>query len=333
MRKKLFKTLTLCCIVAALSACNKDNSTEIHPNENTEQTRNAIEQLRSFRIQIEYVHANPGLKSEETLALSDALWDVENHFNLTYSDVEQYYNQINHHEFTLSIPIDEQQQVLVYDAVALYDQVTDQVRTALLSDEFENKGFISLTIKEVKQETRGTMVTFLGKTGNRTNYNPPIFHIDGPFDVDDNWIFAAPFGKCDDPDIPSGADEQLQEKLYAELIEPFIETSDSYRNIYIDRKRFVFDGSTYSGIYYNQNPENLCIEHEYMNDYYNGEKQVIKNIIPEQYHLLGYRPISIEINGIATEDGDAVTHYNAIEYGIQARVRIEEFGEVTSLVN
>ncbi len=333
MRKNFVKILTLCCAVAMLSACNKDTSTETRPDENTVQTSNAIEQLRSFGKQIENVHANPETKSDETLSLSDALWDVENHFNLTYSEVECYYDQIHHHEFTISIPIDDQQQVLVYDAVALYDQVTDEARTALLSDEFENKGFISLSIKEVRQESRGTSVTFLGKTGNRTNYNPPIFHVDGPFDVDDDWIFAAPFGKCDDPDIPSGADEQLQEKLYAELIEPFVETSDNYRNIYIDRKRYVFDGSTYSGIYYNQNPENLCIEHAYMNDYYNGEKQVIQNIIPEQYHLVGYRPISIEINGIATEDGNAVTHSNAIEYGIQARVRIEEFGAVTSLVN
>ena len=128
------------------------------------ETNQSTEQLRSFRKQIEQVRA--GAKSNETLPLSDALWDVENYFNLTYSDVECYYDQTNDHEFTLSLPVNDQQQVLVYDAVALYEAVTYQARAALEADAFDNKGFLSLTIKEVNLENRGTLVTFSGKTGS-----------------------------------------------------------------------------------------------------------------------------------------------------------------------
>ena len=289
-----------------------------------------IEQLRSFRKQVEQVRA--GAKSDETLSLTEALWDVENYFNLTYSDVEWYYDQINDHEFTLPLPVDDQQQVLAYDAVALYEQVIDQARAAMQADEFDNKGFLSLTVKEVNQENQGTLITFSGKTGNRSNHNPIINHIEGPFDTDDNWMFAAPLGKCDDPDIPSGADEQLQEHLYAELIEPFIDAGTGYRNIYLDRILFVFDGSNYSGLYYNSHPEELCIGFMYMNDYYAGEKQTITRIIPEQYQLNGYSPISIEVSGVIIEDGTVATHYNEVEYGIRERVRIDEFGTIEHLV-
>lgn len=328
MKKSLVLILTLCCVAATICACSKDQPT--NQVGNAPQTSNALEQLRSFRKQIEQIRA--GVKSNETLPLSEALWDVENHFNLTYSDVECYYDQTNDHEFTLSLPVDDQQQVLVYDAVALYEAVTNQARAALEADAFDDKGFISLTVKEVNPENSGTFVTFSGKTGNRSNHNQIINHVAGPFGVDDNWMFASPLGKCDDPDIPSGADEQFQEHLYAELIEPYIEAGSGYRNIYINRTPIIFDGSNYSGIYYNPNPENLCIDYLYMNDYYYGEKQIITRIIPEQYHLTDYSPISIEIAGVMIEDGTVATHYNEVEYGIRTRVRIDEFGTIEKLI-
>lgn len=332
MKTSLVKTMTLCCAIAALSACNKDDTSNVGLNADTAQTSNAIEQLRSFRKQIEYVRTNPGAKNDETLPLSDALWDVENHFNLTYSDVESYYDQTNDHEFSLSLPVDDQQQVLVYDAVALYEEVINQARSAMESDEFNDKGFLSLTIKEVNPSNQGTLITFSGKTGNRANHDPIINHVSGPFDIDDDWMFATPLGKCDDPDIPSGADEQFQEHLYAELIEPFIRTENGYRNIYINRTHFIFDGSNYAGLYYNANPESLCIDHMYMNDYYQAEKRVITQTIPTQYHLEGYAPISIEIHGIMTNDGSIATHYNEIEYGIRTSVCIDEFGNIEPLL-
>lgn len=328
MKKSLVQILTLCCVAATLCACNKDDST--NSNVNNVGSNQPIEQLRSFRKQIEQVRA--GAKSNEMLSLAEALWDVENYFNLTYSDVECYYDQTNDHEFTLSLPVDDQQQVVVCDAVALYEAVISQARAALEADAFDNKGFLSLTIKEVNLENRGTLVTFSGKTGNRSNHNPIINHVAGPFGVDDNWLFAAPLGKCDDPDIPSGADEQFQEHLYAELIEPYIEAGSGYRNIYINRTPIIFDGSNYSGIYYNPNPENLCIDYLYMNDYYYGEKQIITRIIPEQYHLTDYSPISIEIAGVMIEDGTVATHYNEVEYGVRTRVRIDEFGTIEKLI-
>ena len=330
MRNNLLKAMALFCTTLAFIGCNKEESS-LSQNGDVVSSHHPIEQLRTFRKQIEVVKSHPEAKSDETITLSDALWDIENYFNLSYSDAECYYSLINEHEFTLTLPSDNQQQVSVYDAVSLYDQVVDQVREAILSDEFDNKGFISLTVKEVNNDGQGALVTFSGKTGEKTNYNPPVAHITGPFGEEDDWMFASPMGKCDDPDIPSGADEQLQANLYVELIEPYVEVGAGFRNIYIDRKRFIFDGTTYAGVYYNTAPDNLCIEHEYMNDHYHAEKQIITQTIPSQYHLTGYSPVSINIRGDLLSDG-AVTHRNEIEYGVRMEVSKEEFGEVEDLL-
>ena len=330
MKNKLLKAFALFCITLAMSGCKKEGD-NVPQNGESSLSHNPLEQLRTFKKQMQAVKAHPEAKSDEAITLDDALWDVENYFNLTYSDAESYYSQINEHEFTLPLPTDAQQQVLVYDAVNLYDQVVSQARDALMSDEFNDKGFISLSVKEVSAGTRGTLITFSGKTGQRSNHNPPVAHVDGPFGIDDNWMFAAPMGKCDDPDIPSGADEQLQEQLYAELIEPYVGTDAGHRNIYVDRMRFIFDGTTYTGIYYNDNSDDLCIEHGYMNDHYYSEKRILTQTIPAQYQLNGYSPISIEIRGGMLENG-AVTHRNEIEYGVRLEVSKDEFGEIEDLL-
>lgn len=332
MKNKLFKITALCLSAVVLAACSKDKTTAPKPNADVNHmSNNPIERLSSFRKQIESIKAHPEAKSTETITLSEALWDVENTFNLTYSEAEQYYSQTRDHEFTLSLPINEDHGVLVYDAVSLYSDVIVQARDAILSDDFEDKGFISLTVKEANEDNGLMYITFSGKTGERSSYNPPTAHYCGPFGTDDNWMFAAPMGKCDDPDIPSGADEQLQEHLYAELIEPYIEAGDGYRNIYVDRKRFIFDGTTYSGVYYNPYGEDLCIPYEDMNYHYYSEKRIIKLIIPEQYHLTDYSPISIEIKG-SILDGNTATHRNEIEYGIRMEVSKDEFGDIQKLI-
>ena len=335
MKNNFFKALTLCFASAAMSCivfcgCNKEEAGNSQ-NGAISPANTPLERLRSFRKQIEDYKTNPEAKGGEAITLDDALWGIENNFNLTYSDAEPYYSQINEHEFSLSISTDGEQQVLVADAANLYEQVITQARNALMSDEFDNKGFISLTVKEVDCNNRGTVITFSGKTGQRTNYNPPIPHVDGPFGTDDNWMYATPLGKCDDPDIPSGADEQLQEQLYIELVEPYVGSDAQHRNIYLDRKRFVFDGSQFEGLYYSSDGEETCIEHEYMNDYYNAEKRIISQIIPTIYHLNGYTPISIEVTGLILEN-TAFTHRTEVEYGIRTEVSIDEFGEIEDLI-
>ena len=331
MKNHSLKIATLCCVALALGACNKDQSPETKTVVIVGQDKDPIERLSNFRRQIEEVKAHPGIKSEETMSLEEALWDVENTFNLTYTDAEHFYSQITDHEFTLYLPINEHQQVSVYDAVDLYSQMVEQARSAVIGNRSIDREFITLNVTEMEVENGMVRVDFSGKTGERTNYNPPQCHLEGPFGPDDNWLFSAPMGKCDDPDIPSGADLELQEKLFDTLIGILPEASPGYRNIYVNRVMFQFDGTNTLGVYYATDPADFCIPFEKMNDHYQAELRIISQTIPQLYHLVGYHPLSIEIKGDYTEDQTAVTHFNTIVYGIRLQVRIDEFGEVIAL--
>lgn len=329
MKNKLFKAAALCCAFAFLGSCSKDKSPSQHQDASPSTSNDPVEQLKIFRSQLKTAKTNA--KNNETITLSDALWGIENNFNLTYADVEAYYSQMNDHEFDLYLPVNNDQKVLVDDVASLYSEVTSTVRDAMASDVFDDKGFVSLNILETEEENGTMRIRFSGKTGEKTNYIPPTHHVYGPFDWADNWMYRTPLGKCDDPDIPSGADEQLQEKLYVHIIEPLIETSPGYRNIYIDRKRYIFDGTNYTGVFYREGLTERCIDHSLMNLCFMKEKNIINNIIPAQYHLEDYVPISIEIRGMAVSNPSAITHRNTVEYGIKVRISTDEFGEIEDL--
>lgn len=331
MKNTLTKLATCFCLAIMLTSCSKEQnngSSSASPNTTS---FNPIEQLRAFRKQIEKVKTDPLTKTSETMTLEEVLWGIENNFNITYTDAEQYHSKVSDQTFELYLPVDENHEVLVYDAVNLYTAAVEQARQSLLAEKSEARDYVSLYIEKTEENQGMVKVSFKGKTGERTTYIPPVYHVAGPFDIDDNWMFASPLGKCEDPDIPSGADEQLQEKLFDTLI-GFQEATPGYRNIYLNRRTFIFDGSNYPGIYYNDDPEELCIPYYDMNLLFKAELNLISKRIPELYQLQGYSPISITIHGIHTDDHHAVTHQNEIEYGIRHQVLTDEFGEVESLI-
>jgi hypothetical protein len=333
MKTHFFKVVTFCAIAAFLGACDKDSTTRPTQEGTAIQSSQPIERLRSFRKHLEAAKAYPNLRNTETTTVEETLWDVENYFNMTYSDPEQYYASTTDHEFSLILPVNDQQ-VDVSDAVTLYHQVTEEARQSLISDNHENKGFVSLAIKETENANNGLRITFIGKTGERCAYNPNPYpySIEGPFHEDDNWYFASPMGKCDDPDIPSGADKQLQEKLYDLLIGSLPEAQAGNRTVFLDRKHIIFDGQNFSGVYYSCDPDRFCIPYPNMNWHFRKEKEIITEIIPDMYHLTNYQPISIEINAVVDDDEGCGTHRNEIEYGIPCQVSINEFGNVEALI-
>ena len=331
MKSHVIQTIVGCFLAFMLIACNKDQAPDASSESAPTSLADPIQELRTFHKHLEQAHTHSEAKDNTSLSLEQALWDVENHFNLTYTDAEQYHTGRNEHEFYLYLPLNGNHEVSMQDAIALYEQAVDQARQVLSSEKAEQRVFLSLNIKEMEESDGMVRVCFSGKTGDRANYNPPQYHVAGPFGTEDNWMFATPLGKCDDPDIPSGADEQLQEKLFDTLI-GLQEAAPGYRNVYLNRRTIFFDGSNYPGVYYNEDLEQLCIPYYDMNLLFKGELNVISWRIPQQYSLEGYQPISININGIHTDDHHAVTHLNEIEYGIRHQVRIDEFGEVEPLI-
>ena len=332
MKNALTKLATYCCLAIVLTACSKEQNNGPSPTSPNTNHPDPIERLRVFRKQIEKMKADPSVKTSETMTLEEALWDIENNFNITYTDAEQYHSKVEDQTFELYLPVNANHEVSVYDAVNCFAQAVEQARQTLLLEKNAGRDFISLCIDGIEEQQGTVKVSFKGKTGERSNYIPPEYHVAGPFDIDDNWMFAAPLGKCDDPDIPTGADEQLQEKLFDTLIGQQETAAPGCRNIYVNRQCIFFNGTDYAGVYYNDNTEDLCIPYHEMNRLFNGEKRLISKTIPERYGLQEHSPVSISIYGIQTDDHLAVTHQNEIEYGIRLQVRTDEFGEVEDLI-
>lgn len=332
MKNTLTQLAACCCFAIMLTACSKEQHNGPSSSSPNTSYSDPIGQLRRFRKQIEKVKADPSAKTSETMTLEEALWDIENNFNVTYTDAEQYHSKVNDQTFELYLPVNENHEVLVYDAVNGYTQAVEQARQVLLSEKTATRDFISLCIEGVEDRQGTVKVTFKGKTGERGTYTPPEYHVAGPFGIEDNWMFAAPLGKCDDPDIPTGADEQLQEKLFDTLIGQLETATPGCRYIYVNRQCIFFNGTDYAGVYYNDHPDDLCIPYHEMNRLFKGEKNLISKVIPERYGLQAHSPVSISIYGIQTDDHLAVTHQNEIEYGIRLQVRTDEFGEVEDLL-
>lgn len=332
MKNTLTRLATYCCVAIMLTACSKEQHNGPSPASPNITHSDPIEQLRTFRRQIEKVKADPLAKTDETMTLDEALWDIENNFNITYTDAEQYHSKVSDQTFELYVPVNENQEVLVNDAVNLYTAAVEQARQALLSEKSNVREYVSLCIDSIVVSQGMVKVSFKGKTGERTNYAPPEYHVAGSFGIEDNWMFASPLGKCDDPDIPSGADEQLQEKLFDALIGIIEEASPGCRNVYLNRTVIFFDGTDYAGVYYNTDPDTQCIPYHEMNRLFQGEKRLISQTIPERYGLQEYSPVSICIYGIQIEDYTAITHQNEIEYGLRCQVNTDEFGEVEDLI-
>lgn len=330
MKNHLILIAALCGASLVLGSCDKEKASGTSTEVIVAQDKDPIEQLRSFQQLLKGAQTLSEAKSNETMSLAEALWDIENTFNLTYTDAENYHEGITAHEFSLYLPLSESQEVLVSDVVELYSQTVEQARTALNGKSGQEE-FITLNVTGTEEVDGMVRVDFSGKVGERTTYSPYSYHLEGPFGSDDDWMFAYPLGKCYDPDIPSGADLQLQEKLFEALIGDSPDPSPGYRNIYVNRVMVEFDGSNTPGIYYNTDTEHLCISSENMNNHYQWELRTITRTIPEMYHLNNYQPLSIEIVGDYIEDHTAVTHKNTIYYGIRLQVSTDEFGEVTTL--
>lgn len=331
MKAQIIRAGVVVGMLLALAACNKEQESRQIYDEG-EQTKDVMNQIRKFRSQIQSVKEGSLQRDEGTITLEEALWDIENEFNIAHTRSADYYSETAEHSFTLYLPILDDNSVKIRDVVALYELVEDNARMAYARDGFENKGFISLKIKSGEVNGGWIRLDFTGRTGNRTNYNPPTYYPDGPFNETDDWLFSAPMGKCDDPDIPSGADEQLQEKLYDVLIPDQHETDTGYRTIFVNRKQFIVNGKDYPGLFYCEDEDCYCILHYLMNSYYQGIKRLLTQILPEQYHLNGYHLDAFEIRGIHNPSEHYITHQIYAEYGQHIQISVSEFGDVEDLL-
>lgn len=332
--KKLATLLIAVAIMLGLSQCKRNSVDVVSQNGTTSESivngNDAVKRIVKFKKMLSYYKSNPGIKDGETMSLSEAISDIENTFNATYSYSEDMYSESMDHEFILNLNVDPDGNVLLTDLATLYDQIVSSARNAYTNDGFENKIFISLLADVIAVNNNIAVIKIKAKTGERTNYNPPVPHIDGPFRPGDDYKYD--YGTCDNPDVGYGAAYYIQQALRELIVNDIVEPEDGYRSIYINRYEIVFEGGpdSYRGLFYRINIHDVCITSDFMNDYWHAEKRAIFVTIPGGSTFTGGQVLGITIEPVTTQD--YITHRTSVLYADRLEADINDIGEVEDLL-
>ncbi len=335
--KKLATLLIAVAIMLGLSQCKRNSVDVVSQNgtspESIVNDNDAVKRIVKFKKMLSYYKSNPDIKDGETMSLSEAISDIENTFNATYSYSEDMYSESMNHEFILNLNVDSNGNVLITDLATLYDQIVASARNAYANDGFENKIFISLLADVIVVNNNVAVIKIKATTGERTNYNPPIPHIDGPFRPGDDYHYD--HGTCIDPSFEDdGADEIFTTKLLEIINSKIIAPQAGCRNIYVNRELISFIGGPNGrpGIFYRTDTTDVCITYDYMNDYWYAEKRAIFITIPQQQEL--GMPLGVFVSGQInnTIPPYYITHYTEVEYGDRIEASIDEIGEIQDLL-
>ncbi len=333
MRKNIF--IALAALMTLAVSCKKNNIEKTdngNMNPVVQTDNSSVAKLLKFKKQVEYYKANPNIKDGETMSIEEAVWNLENLFNVTYTFPEYGYSELVTQEFSLDIASDNGL-VLCSDVAALYEELKDESRELYANDGFtDNKGFLTLHA-EMDNTRGGETVKVKITTGEKINYNlPPEPHPAGP--ISKCWKYKRYLGDCDGNDMWTGGDEQLQLALedYNNSLQP--QAQNGYRYVYINREVKSFDATIYPNmnLFYREDVTDECICVHEMNECYFGERYVIFKHIPQQY---GYGEdfcvTNIHIEG--RDKGTYLCHWNEIEYGERQVVSLNEFGESIDIMN
>ena len=294
--KRFSKTLVAAMIVAATSAaimvgCKKEQDAKLADNGQIEQSDKsaeaAIARITDFKKQVDVRKAQPGMKSAETVSISDAVDDIVELFNAVYAQPENFYVQTVRNSFTINLPLTSEGKVLVDDVVSAYNQSIVSARQAYINDGIsDNKGYVGLIAQLGNITDTTAELVFFSTSGQSGDYSTPPQNPNGPFGVDDDWKYKEPLGKCEGLSVPSGADKQIELMINSICYDWGRDPVTGQRYYYYGYEHRDFYGHNHPDtLYFNPNIDDLCIEDDQMNSLYYSEMGFVKYYGPVQQGL------------------------------------------------
>lgn len=278
------------------------------------------------------------------MQIDSVLWNMEALFNTSYASPEKDYVETVKQDLTFYVNLDESGSLPVNDVSDLYENVTDLVREAYANDGIaENKSL--LTVVFDKGETIGdkSSIDVHVISGRSNDNNGHVIVEDGPFKPGDCWYFGEYGGSCDDPSIVYDAAEIIEDSINYYFAGTPVPVS-GYRYINYNLITKALDGSEYirpdgTPYIYNStyvNDSSLYFNYAMLNYYFNGEKKVILQLLPNDMKNTGELLdnvcfIQVDIRGIL-ESGNAF-HHNSITYGDKILVPVNEIGPMRNLLD
>ena len=325
--KKLTTLLIAVALVLGLGQCKKN---EIAKNDNGVSSVTAmqqgpdIERILNFNKAVQAHRQNPDLRTREMIDIEEAADNIADLFNATYTEPTAYYTVAESHQFSINVPLTVDGEVLVDDVVAAYEQAVAEAREVYHTTSLANKGYRRLMVTFDMQRDGEVSLDFDGQYGSKTDHPQlPTPHIDGPFTVGDDWHYKDGMGSCDGLH-PGGADKVLQDTIMEEVRSLWPADPNGCRGFYTGFTTRKFSPLTgHTGIFYSIDPNDTCIEWQYMNDYLAGEIRNIFQVVPQEngINLSGntiqqyrYFVTNVVIEGLEDEESFPIYHQTEVEY-------------------
>lgn len=326
--KKLATLLIAVAIMLGLSQCKKNDI--VKHNDGTISSVTAIQQgpdierILNFNKAVQAHRQNPDLRTREVVDIEEAADDIADLFNVIYTEPMAYYTATESHQFSINMPITAEGKVFVDDVVAAYEQAVAEAREAYHGSALANKGYRRLMVTFEIQRDGEVCLNFDGSYGERGTTPPnPQPHVDGPFSVGDDWHYKDGMGSCDGL-RPGGADKVLQDTIMEEVRSLWPADPNGCWGFFTSYKTHEFSPLLgYTGIFYNIDPNETCVEWQYMNDYLVGERRNIFQVVPQEYGInLNGNPMqqyryfvtNVVIEGQGDEDSGPIYHWTEVEY-------------------
>lgn len=288
-----------------------------------------ITRIIKFNNDVKLRRDNPELKTREVITLDEAKDNIADLFNAVYGEPTEYYGETERAEFSVTLPVDADGNVLLDDAVAAYEEAVELAREGYHASTLDNKGYICMSATIEEQRGGTAEVKLNGVFGKKTAAPTAA---EGYFDESLNWLYTYHVVPSCDEYEDEGADYALECAMKRMLITGNATAPEGYRIITYGVKDFNFSGYDYQDrLFYREGDDvnETCISGDYMNMYLDNGMDIITNVIPdsEGFHcdrggMNVYKVVSLTVKADARSSGGLsveqyITHRYTGEYGLQ----------------
>jgi hypothetical protein len=266
-------------------------------------------------------------KNNDVLTLDEALENMELLVNASHGFPFEEYSERRHDVVSFQLQADENGNVSMADVNAAYNEMIDLVRDVYVNSGFDEKGLVLVTIAVNEEDKSGNTIDVNVATGKKGSIKNNMF--------DDCWYYGEDMGWCADWHYDGEMDGG---DTIANLIasvnpiyyyndcpgpdyhiilnpQPLILLSDfQYTNGQGESLTFYYPDPDNNGIY---TEDELQLDIDEMNYYYNNEYSIIYDSVPDDYNYLfpDYVLVNCIINGkpILTPN-KALHHENKLTY-------------------
>jgi len=299
--KKVITIISIAAIaIVMVFSCAKENTTD-KPTAKHELTAYEVhinKTLKDFKQKMEFIRANPLLKSGESVPADSAVWLLEATINFSHAFPNEFYSEFETDSLTLTVNQNEDGTVSLDELTARYDEMKEEVAEVYHNSAYEEKGLSAVDLEISGETANEIIVSILTNVGSKTTPpDPPVGS--GPFLEEDDWWYGEEYGYCYDHTVFGDASIMLYDEAVNLVPDPngnygFInlfmfsieggdpyfqrdQTPDNYLDYWL---YYSVEGDPQIPF---DEEEMLCVEWQEMNSYYVYLKNLMFNILPNDY--------------------------------------------------